>query len=100
MCPTLSRVRRILAVVADNTAVPLNRIERVLAFMIAGVGGLSLLAIAAVLIASASQLDLSGGVWPAVAVLPAIGLPIALVLIIVFAIVSIVRRRRLANDSR
>lgn len=84
---------------ADDSAVPLNRIERVLAFMIASVGGLSLLSIVAVLIASTAKADMTGGVWPTVAVLPAIGLPIAFVLIVVFAVVSIVRRRRIANDG-
>lgn len=83
---------------ADDSAVPLNRIERALAFMIAGVGGLSLLSIVAVLIGSAAKADLSSGVWPTLAVLPAIGLPIAFVLVVVFAILSIVRRRRLAGS--
>lgn len=84
---------------ADNTPVPLNRIERVLAFMIASIGGLSILAIVAILIASATRIDTSGGPWLTIAVLPTIGLPIAFVLIIVFSILSIVRRRRIANGA-
>lgn len=80
---------------ANDTPVPLNRIERVLAAMIASVGGLSLLAIVAILIASVSKLDTSEGPWLMIAVLPTIGLPIAFLLIIVFAILAIVRRRRL-----
>ena len=78
---------------------PLNRIERVLAFMIAGVGGLSVVAIIAVIIASVSKVDTSNGPWLTIAVLPSIGLPIAFILIIVFAVVSIVRRRRIANSG-
>jgi hypothetical protein len=81
--------------VANDTPVPLNRIERVLAAMIAAIGGLSLLAIVSILIASASKLDTSEGPWLLIAVLPTIGLPIAFVLIIVFAVLAIVRRRRL-----
>jgi hypothetical protein len=85
--------------VAENTPVPLNRIERVLAFMVAGVGGLSLLAIIAILIATLLGTNTSEGPWLMIAVLPTLGLPIALVLIIAFAVVSIIRRRRLANGG-
>ena len=84
---------------AENTPVPLNRIERVLAFMVAGIGGLSLLAIIAILIAAFSHADTSEGPWLTVAVFPTIGLPITLILIIVFAVVSVVRRRRIANGG-
>jgi hypothetical protein len=87
--------------VADNTAVPLNRTERVLAFMIAGIGGLSVLAIIAIIIASVADVNTSEGPWLPIAVLPTFGLPVAFVLIVVFAIVSIVRRRRIAaGDSK
>ena len=85
---------------ADNTPVPLNRTERVLAGMIASIGGLSVICIIAVIVAGFAAADVSGGAWPVVRVLPAIGLPIAFVLIIVFAILSVVRRRRIADGSR
>jgi TRAP-type C4-dicarboxylate transport system permease small subunit len=85
--------------VADNTPVPLNRTERVLSGMIASIGGLSLLCVIGFIVASASNADTTGGAWPVVRVLPAIGLPIAFVLIIVFAILSVVRRRRIANGG-
>jgi hypothetical protein len=85
--------------VAENTPVPLNRIERVLAFMIAGIGGLSLVAIIAILVAVGSGADTSNGPWLFLAVFPTLGLPVALVLIIVFAVVSVVRRRRIARDG-
>ncbi len=84
---------------ADNTAVPLNRIERVLAFMIATIAGLSVVAIVAIIVASLTRTNTSEGPWLAIAVLPSIGLPIAFVLVIVFAVLAIVRRRRLANGA-
>jgi hypothetical protein len=86
--------------VAENTPVPLNRIERVLAFMVASIGGLSVVAIIAILIATFSDVDTSEGPWLPIAVLPTIGLPITLVLIITFAVVSIVRRRRIADGGQ
>ncbi|CAN5542509.1 hypothetical protein BH09ACT4_BH09ACT4_20680 [soil metagenome] len=84
---------------ADNTAVPLNRTERVLAFMIATIGGLSILAMVGVIIASANGVDMRSGLGLTVTVFPAIGLPVAFGMIIVFAIISIVRRRRIANGG-
>jgi hypothetical protein len=86
--------------VAENTPVPLNRIERVLAFMVAGVGGLSVLAIVTILIATFSSVDTSEGPWLPISVFPALGLPITLVLIIVFAVVGVVRRRRIADGGQ
>jgi hypothetical protein len=85
--------------VAENSAVPLNRIERILALMIATIGGLSVLSIIAIIVASVSGVDTAGGLWPMITVLPGIGLPIAFLLIVAFAIVSITRRRRIANDG-
>ena len=67
--------------------------------MVAGIGGLSLLAIIAILIVSLLGGDTSEGLWLTVSVFPALGLPIALVLIIVFAVVSVVRRNRIARDG-
>lgn len=67
--------------------------------MVAGIGGLSLLAIIAILIVSLLGGDTGEGLWLTVSVFPALGLPIALVLIIVFAVVSVVRRNRIARDG-
>ncbi len=83
---------------ANNTSVPLNRIERVLAAMIASSAGLSILAIVATIVGGLAGTDLASGVWPVVAVLPLIGLTLAFALIIVFLAVSVTRRRRLARD--
>jgi hypothetical protein len=85
--------------VANDTAVPGNRIERILAYMIASVAGVSIVAIIAVFIANAAGVDLSGGIWPAVAAFPLVGLTLAFVLIVVFTVVRVVRLRRDAADG-
>lgn len=84
---------------ANDTAVPLNRIERVLAFMIGSVAGLSILAIIAVFVGNLAGSTLEGGVWPFVTVLPLVGLTLAFVLIIAFTIVRITRTRRAVGDG-
>jgi len=85
--------------VANDTPVPLNRIERILRNMIASSAGLSILSIVATIIARTAGVDTREGVWLTIAVLPFVGLSIALLLIIVFVVVSVVRRRRLARDD-
>jgi hypothetical protein len=85
--------------VANDTPVQSNRIERILAFVIGGVAGISILAIVGVLIGNLTGADLSGGVWPAVTLLPAIGLTIAVLLIIVFTVLRVTRLRR-TGDGR
>jgi hypothetical protein len=85
--------------VAENTRVPLNRIERILTFVIGSIGGLSILAIVAIFIGRAANVSFTGGVWPAVAILPEIGLPLTVVLLVVFLVVTAVRRARLARDA-
>jgi len=85
--------------VPENAPVPLNRIERVLAAMIAAVVGVSVISIAATLIASSAGADMTAGLWPAAAMIGYFGLPIAFVLIVVFLILSVVRRNRLARDG-
>jgi len=86
--------------VANDTAVPLNRIERILRNMIASAAGLSIISIIATIIARTAGVDTREGVWLTIAVLPFIGLTIALLLIIVFLVVTVVRRRRLAQGDR
>ena len=85
---------------ANDTAVPLNRIERILRNMIASAAGLSILAIIATIVGNLTGLNSREGVWLTITVLPFIGLAIALVLIIAFLVVSVVRRRRLERDGR
>ena len=83
----------------ENAPVPLNRIERVLAAMIAAVVGVSVIAIVATLIATSSGADMQSGLWPAAAMIGYFGLPIAFILIVAFLILSVVRRNRLARDG-
>jgi len=85
--------------VAENTRVPLNRIERILAFVIGSLVGISIVAIVATFIGRAAHVDFGGGVWPAVFVLPLIALPLVVVLLIVFLVLSVTRRARLARDA-
>ncbi|THG35740.1 DUF2207 domain-containing protein [Glaciibacter flavus] len=80
-----------------------NRSERILAFMMAGVIGLSILAFIAVIIGTASGMqgpDFTRGVWPAVLIFPLIGFPIGIILLIVFLIMSSVRRSREIRQER
>jgi len=88
--------------VAQGTAVPLNRTERILAFALAGIGALTIAAIIALLVARATGMnDLSGGIWPVVAILPLIGLPLMAVLAVALVVTMGTRRRRLAaGDAR
>lgn len=84
---------------ANGTAVPLNRIERVLSFVLGAVTALTIAALITIFVGAAADADRATGVWPVVVVLPAIGLPIALVLAVVLIIVMGTRRRRLAADD-
>ena len=84
---------------ANDTAVPLNRIERILRNMIASAAGLSILAIVATIVGRMAGVTDPNGIWLTITVLPFIGLTMALVLIIVFLVVAVVRRRRLAEGD-
>ncbi len=68
-----------------------NRLETVLAYMMVGVVGASIISLFVVLITGASG---STKVWPIFLVLPAIGLPLAAALIIALVIVNLRRRSR------
>lgn len=85
---------------AKETPITDNRVERILAVMVASAVGLSIISFLAVIIGTAAGVtDFSVGVWPVAIVLPAIGLPLGLVLVIVLLIVSGVRRGREARDA-
>ena len=75
-----------------------HRAERVLAYMVAATIGLSILAFLAVMIGTLAGVGaddgFSEGIWPAILILPLIGLPIGFVLLIVLLIVNGVRRSR------
>lgn len=79
---------------------PATTVERVLAAMITTVLGLTLVCFAALLIAAA--LGVTGdewgtGIWPTVAVIPLISLPLGFIGVIVLIVVNARRRR---NASR
>jgi len=77
------------------------RIDRVLAAMVASIIGLSLICFAALLIASAvgvKRADFAQGIWPTVAALPLIGLPIGFVMLIILVVLNWSRRRK--NSSK
>lgn len=86
--------------IADST----SRTERILAYMVAGVVGLSILAFVAMLIGTASGVGdndgFSQGVWPFVITLPLIGLPLGFLLLIGLLVVNGIRRSREAKAKR
>lgn len=67
--------------------------------MIVSVVAISLACFVATMVGTFTDAEFGEGIWPAVFILPGIGLPIAFVLIIVLLVVSIVRRRREAGDA-
>ncbi|WP_353807201.1 hypothetical protein [Agromyces sp. SYSU T00194] len=75
-----------------------HRAERVLAYMVAGTVGFSILAFFAVMIATLAGVGdddgFSQGIWPFIIVLPLIGLPIGFLLLVALLIVNGVRRAR------
>jgi hypothetical protein len=89
--------------VTDKQTPAVRSSERIIAFMIAGIIGASLLCFAAFLIASLVGVRgeaLSTGIWPAVVIFPLIGLPIGLVLIIVLLFTNLRRRAKEAPKPR
>ncbi|WP_203136006.1 multidrug ABC transporter ATPase [Microbacterium sp. JZ31] len=74
---------------------PVRRIDRILAFMALGIAVVSVLCFFAIMISTAAGMqhaDYATGIWPIVAVLPMVGLPLAFVLILALLVMSIVRR--------
>jgi hypothetical protein len=87
----------------NDTPISARRAERILAYMVASAIGLSILAFVAVLIAGFAGLTTAAfgsAPWPTVIILPTIGLPIGLALLIALVVVSGVRRGREAKDAR
>jgi hypothetical protein len=92
----------ILVTVAKETPVTIHRNERVLAFMALAIVAVSIIAFFAILIAAGAGLtykQFQSGIWPSVAILPDIGLPIAFVLILALLITNLRRRSREAKAS-
>jgi len=61
--------------------------------------GLSLVSIIAIMVGALQSADFTQGIWPTVAVLPLVGLPFTFILIIVFFVVTAIRRSRAARDA-
>jgi len=79
---------------AKNTESARNRFENILAYMIAGVVGVSIVAILITLIALAN----GNNKLPAILyVLPTIGLPLGFVLVIALLVTNLFRRKREGN---
>ncbi len=75
--------------------VPIRRLDRILAYMSLGLAVVSIGCFFAVIIArSAGVTDFTQGVWPLVAVLPLIALPVAFLMIVALLIMTFVRRAR------
>jgi hypothetical protein len=75
--------------------VPVRRLDRTLAFMALGLVFVSIGCFVAIMIARpAGVTDFSQGIWPVIAVLPLIALPIAFLMILTLLIMTFVRRAR------
>ena len=99
---------RILVTVSKNarapqTTVTINRSEQAMAFMIVAIVALSLISFVAVIIGTAvgagNNDGFSHGLWPAVLVLPLIGLPLAFLLIVALLVSNAVRRSRATKSG-
>ena len=80
-----------------NNSANVSRFERILAFMLLGLVLLSVGTFLAIIVGTwqgMSSSDFAGGIWPAVVMVPYIGLPLAFVLLITLMITSAVRRSR------
>jgi TRAP-type C4-dicarboxylate transport system permease small subunit len=90
--------------VTDETAHPVSRIQRTLAFVIGGLVVISVLAIVAIIAGTwlgAGAAQGSGeGLWPAVFFVPLLALPAAFLLMIALLLVSMLGRRRHNHESQ
>lgn len=85
---------------ANNTPVPVHRSDPVLRNVTWAVLALAIASILALLIGRLVGVgDYSTGIWPTIAVMPIIALPLFLVLFISQLLVSAVRRSRAAKDA-
>lgn len=80
-----------------------HRTERVLAYMVAGTVGASIIAFFAVMIGTFANSGETGwaeeGIWPFVLVFPLIGLPIGFLLLVALLIVNGLRRSRESRQA-
>ena len=76
---------------------PPSRAEKILASMVVGIVGVSIIAFFAVIFgtfAGMEREDFAVGLWPFATMMPLIGLPVGFVMIIALLVVSTRRRRR------
>jgi len=86
--------------VAKTNPVDDNRNERILAYMLASAIGLSILAIIAILVGTGVGVrDFDEGIWPVVIMLPNVGFPIGIILLVALVLVSARRKSRAARDA-
>lgn len=75
-----------------------------MAYMVAGVVGISILSFFAVIAATATGVGaddgFSKGIWPFIIMLPLFGLPLGFVLIIALLVISTVRRSRQTRANK
>jgi hypothetical protein len=80
-----------------------NRRERILAYMVMASVGLSIVAFLSIIggtfFGAGNNNGFSHGIWPTIFVLPLIGLPIGLVLMMTLLVLNAVRRSRAARDA-
>jgi len=90
--------------VTQQTPPAPSRLQRTLAFIIAGLFILSVLAIVAIIAGTAmgafAAQGSGSGIWPTVFFIPLIGLPIAFVLLIVVLIDNFRQRSRANRNSQ
>ena len=85
---------------AKTNPVDDNRNERILAYMLASAIGLSILAIIAILVGTGVGVrDFDEGIWPVVIMLPNVGFPIGIILLVALVLVSARRKSRAARDA-
>jgi len=88
--------------VPDDTPITSQRLERILAFMVAAAIGLSIACFLALIIATAVGVGkdaFSQAPWPTIIVLPAIGLPMGALILVALIVISSIRRGREAKDA-
>jgi hypothetical protein len=86
--------------VAENSSVPVHRSDPVLRNVTWAVLALAIVSIIALLIGRLLGVaSFATGIWPTVAIMPIIALPLFLVLFISQLLVSAVRRSRAAKDA-
>jgi apolipoprotein N-acyltransferase len=74
---------------------PVNRIERILLFMVVAIVGLSLLSFAVTIVGWLTIGQIPGtGIWPVAIALPLVGLPVGMLLMVALFVVVGIRKSR------